>query len=70
MRHQIHYIPGELVRSGMPKVRHVRPGPARSPGPLERRGIGWFYWDLCSEFGLYNCEKGKWDKDLLDILLP
>lgn len=32
------------------------------------RDIGWFYWDLCTDFGLYDCENGKWNDALLQAL--
>ena len=34
------------------------------------RGIGWFYWDLCTDFGLYDCEKEIWDEALVETLIP
>lgn len=34
-----------------------------------QRGINWFYWELCSEFGIYDCKNEVWDKNLLDALM-
>jgi len=34
-----------------------------------KRGINWFYWELCSGFGVYDCENGVWDEILLNALL-
>jgi endoglucanase len=36
---------------------------------LERLGIPWAYWDLATEFGTYDLERGVWDAELLDTLL-
>jgi endoglucanase len=36
---------------------------------LERLGIPWAYWDLATEFGVYDLERGAWDAELLDALL-
>ena len=36
---------------------------------LERLGIPWAYWDLATEFGAYDLERGAWDAELLDALL-
>jgi endoglucanase len=36
---------------------------------LERLGIPWAYWDLCTEFGAYDLERGAWDAELRDALL-
>jgi endoglucanase len=36
---------------------------------LERLGIPWAYWDLATEFGAYDLERGAWDAELLDGLL-
>lgn len=35
----------------------------------ERTGMAWFYWELCSNFGIYDCEAGVWDPDLISALL-
>ena len=35
----------------------------------EKRNIGWFYWEFCSEFGVYACEQGQWDPDMLEALI-
>jgi endoglucanase len=35
----------------------------------ERNGIAWFYWELCTDFGVYDCESGVWDQALLSALL-
>lgn len=68
--HQIPLILGEFGAIGNAESTSRQTWTGAIARTAERRGIGWFYWDLCSEFGLYNCEKGKWDKDLLDVLLP
>lgn len=34
------------------------------------REIGWFYWDLCTNFGIYDCQASTWDEDLLNALIP
>ena len=36
----------------------------------EARGISWFYWDLCTDFGLYDCQNGIWDGALMETLIP
>jgi endoglucanase len=36
---------------------------------LERLEIPWAYWDLATEFGTYDLERGAWDAELLDTLL-
>jgi endoglucanase len=36
---------------------------------LERLEIPWAYWDLATEFGAYDLERGAWDAELLDALL-
>ena len=36
----------------------------------EKRGIGWFYWDLCTDFGILDCGNKKWDEALLHALIP
>jgi len=35
----------------------------------ERREISWFYWELCSDFGVYNCQDAVWDDVLLQGLI-
>jgi endoglucanase len=36
---------------------------------LDRLEIPWAYWDLATEFGTYDLERGAWDAELLDVLL-
>ena len=36
----------------------------------ERLNISWFYWEYCSEFGVYNCKLDTWNADLLQALIP
>ena len=36
----------------------------------EARDIGWFYWDLCTDFGLLDCDKGEWNTVLMQALFP
>lgn len=36
----------------------------------EKRQMGWVYWQLCSNFALFSCEKGEWDEALLGALIP
>jgi endoglucanase len=36
---------------------------------LERLEIPWAYWDLATEFGIYDLERRAWDAELLDSLL-
>jgi endoglucanase len=36
---------------------------------LERLAIPWAYWDLATDFGVYDLERGAWDAELLDALL-
>jgi endoglucanase len=36
---------------------------------LERLEIPWAYWDLATEFGVYDLDRGVWDAELLDTLL-
>lgn len=36
----------------------------------ENCGFSFGYWELCSWFGIYDANSGKWDKDILDVLLP
>lgn len=31
--------------------------------------IGWFLWDICSEFGTFNCDMGLWDEMILESLI-
>ncbi len=33
------------------------------------RNIGWFYWELCSTFGVYDCQEDAWDTNALDGLM-
>lgn len=33
-------------------------------------GFSFGYWELCSWFGIYDSNTGKWDKEMLDALLP
>ncbi|MCB2209801.1 glycoside hydrolase family 5 protein [bacterium] len=35
----------------------------------KRTGMAWFHWDLCTDFGIYDCDAGVWDPDLLSALL-
>ncbi len=34
----------------------------------EIRGFSWTYWEFCSGFGVYNNERGQWNKPLLHAL--
>jgi endoglucanase len=36
---------------------------------LERLGLRWAYWDLATEFGVYDLERGAWDAELLSALV-
>jgi len=36
----------------------------------EARGISWFHWDLCTDFGFYDCQNGIWNDALLQALFP
>ncbi len=36
----------------------------------ELRGISWYYWEFCSNFGVYDCHEGVWDTALLQALIP
>jgi endoglucanase len=36
----------------------------------ERLGIGWCYWDLATDFGVYDARRRRWDRPLLDALIP
>jgi endoglucanase len=36
---------------------------------LERLEIPWAYWDLATEFGIYDLERAAWDAELLDTLV-
>ncbi|WP_373018212.1 glycoside hydrolase family 5 protein [Thiomicrorhabdus sp.] len=36
---------------------------------LEKRGIGWAYWELAASFGLYDPKKGAWREPLKKALL-
>jgi hypothetical protein len=31
--------------------------------------MGWFYWELCTDFGIYDCQAGVWDQALRAALL-
>jgi endoglucanase len=35
----------------------------------EDHGMGWFYWELCTDFGIYDCQAGVWDQALRAALL-
>jgi len=35
----------------------------------EKRNIGWLYWELCSEFKVYDCQLDTWDVSLLKTLI-
>jgi endoglucanase len=35
----------------------------------EKRNISWFYWQFCSEFGIYNCATNQFNEHLLHALL-
>lgn len=37
---------------------------------VEKRNIGWVYWDFCAEFRVYNCASDEWDLPLLRSLVP
>jgi len=34
----------------------------------QARGIGWFVWQFCSDFGIYDCDLSVWDEDILNTL--
>jgi endoglucanase len=36
----------------------------------ERHGFGWAYWELASDFGVYDPDANVWRKDLLKALIP
>jgi hypothetical protein len=36
----------------------------------ERRGFAWAYWEFCSGFGVYNKDLGRWNKPILNALMP
>ena len=36
----------------------------------EKRNIPWFYWQFCSDFGVYDCQQESWDAGLLQSLIP
>jgi endoglucanase len=36
---------------------------------LDRLEIPWAYWDLATEFGIYDLERSEWDAELLGALL-
>lgn len=36
---------------------------------LERLGLPWAYWDLATDFAVYDLERGAWDEELLAALL-
>ena len=36
---------------------------------IELRHISWFYWELCSNFGIYDCQSGIWDENILHTLI-
>ena len=36
---------------------------------VERRNIGWLYWEFCSEFRVYDCQLDAWDVNLLKALI-
>jgi endoglucanase len=35
----------------------------------EKRNISWFYWQFCSEFGVYDCATNQFNKPLLHSLI-
>ncbi|PZS34567.1 MAG: hypothetical protein DLM58_05535 [Pseudonocardiales bacterium] len=35
----------------------------------ERLGIGWCYWDLATDFGVFDIDDGEWDGPLLRALI-
>lgn len=35
----------------------------------EKREISWLYWELCLEFGVYDCRKAIWDDTILNALI-
>lgn len=37
---------------------------------VEKRGISWAYWEFCSGFGVYDSTQGKWNRELLNSLIP
>jgi endoglucanase len=36
----------------------------------ELRGISWYYWEFCSNFGVYDSHEEVWDMALLQALIP
>ncbi|WP_026883785.1 glycoside hydrolase family 5 protein [Clostridium akagii] len=36
----------------------------------ENHDFSWGYWELCSEFGIYNANDSKWDYEMLKTLIP
>lgn len=32
--------------------------------------FAWGYWELCSDFGIYDSKTGQWDRDMLSQLIP
>jgi endoglucanase len=36
----------------------------------ERRGISWAYWEFGAGFGVYDRERDRWRRDLLEALIP
>ena len=69
-RHQIPLIMGEfgVIENADSASRQV--WSATVARKAESRNIGWFYWDLCTDFGLYDCDKGQWDTELMQALFP
>ena len=60
------------------RVRRRGRRPTGPRGCAGRRGCGtssnasaipWAYWDLATEFGAYDLERGAWDAELLDALV-
>jgi endoglucanase len=35
----------------------------------EANRMGWIYWELCTNFGIYDCQAGVWNQALLPALL-
>ena len=35
----------------------------------EEYGFSWGYWELCSEFGIYDVKNDLWNEKILDSLL-
>jgi endoglucanase len=68
--HQIPLILGEFGTIETAGAASRQAWTATVARAAEARGIPWFYWDLCTDFGVFDCEKSQWDEALMNALFP